>query len=134
MTTQDGKPVPTLGNIFATFMTTLHESVDSKKSMTGLIGAIASILVLIAGKQGWTWFNEQLSQEIAGVLVVKGLAVIAAHASVDKATAVAAGATDAAFVKATMTPPVPADPAVVVSAAAIVAGTTPAAAVTQKVG
>lgn len=83
--------VPGVRDIFAALMRTLFESADSKKSLTGLVSALAAILSLIAGKQGWAWLDPQTSQMIAGVIVVKAVAVIASHTVVDKAKAIAQG-------------------------------------------
>lgn len=82
---------PKVKDIFAALMRTLFESADSKKSLTGLVSALAAVLSLIAGRQGWAWLDPQTSQMIAGVIVVKAVAVIAAHTVVDKAKAQAQG-------------------------------------------
>jgi hypothetical protein len=78
-------------DILAALGRTIYESVDSKKSTTGFVAALAAILALIGGRMGWSWLDPQTSQMIAGVIVVKGVAIIAAHASVDKAKATAQG-------------------------------------------
>jgi hypothetical protein len=58
---------------------TLLESLDSKRSMTGLVTALAATLSLVAGRQGWTWLTPELSDKIATVLVLKGAVVVASH-------------------------------------------------------
>lgn len=89
-------PAPSVKDIGAAFMRTIFESLDSKKSMTGLVSAIAAVLSLIAGKQGWAWLDPPTSQMIAGVIVAKAAVVIASHAVVDKAKAQAAAPTGTA--------------------------------------
>lgn len=109
---------PSLRQIGSALLRTTYESVDSKKSSTGFIAALAAVLSLIAGKQGWSWLDPATSQLIAGVIVAKGLAVIAAHTVVDKAKAQAQGpqaplsqAPDAPRPVEAFVPPRPVDPA-----------------------
>lgn len=82
---------PGLKAIGSALLRTIYESVDSKKSTTGLVGAVAAIIALVAGRQGWTWLTPETADMIAGVIVVKGLAVIGSHMVVDKAKAEAQG-------------------------------------------
>ncbi len=82
---------PGLKQIGSALLRTIYESADSKKATTGIISAIAAVLSLVAGKQGWTWLDPQTSQLIAGVIVAQALGVIASHTVVDKAKAQAQG-------------------------------------------
>lgn len=82
---------PGLKQIFAALMRTIYESADSKKATTGIVSALAAILSLIAGKQGWSWLDPTTSQMISAVIVAQALAVVASHTVVDKAKATAQG-------------------------------------------
>lgn len=65
--------------ILSAFARSLLESVDSKRALAAVGGAIASSLVLLAGQQHWTWLDQATADKIAGVIVLKGFALIGAY-------------------------------------------------------
>lgn len=65
--------------ILAALLRSLTEAVDSKRALAAVTGAVASSLVLLAGHQNWSWLDVATADKIAGVIVVKGAALVAAY-------------------------------------------------------
>lgn len=66
-------------------LSTIVEGLDSKKATASIAGVIATVLVTIAGRQGWTWLDPATADALSLKLVGLVLGYVLAQAHVDNA-------------------------------------------------